>query len=716
MKIRSIMRRNYKLLVLLLLFAAASCSFTTKTFNDPNKDKTLIELIAYVLKNGHYDAKEIDDSFSEQVYKDYLEGVDPLKRYFYASDMEEFGEYKDLIDDQIKNSEINFFDLTHERLMKRMAEAEDMYKDILSQPFDFSKKEILDTDYDKQDYATSKKEMRERWRKQLKFSTISNFYDKKKEQELELKNNPDYEAKTDAELEKEARELTESSLDEYFDFTNDLERKDWFSVYVNSIVEEFDPHTFYFAPQDKDRFDMAMSGKLEGIGARLQKKNDNVKIVEIISGGPAWRGEQVEVGDEIIKVKQEDEKEAVSVVGMRLDDAVGLIKGPKGTKVTLTLRKVDGTMKDVVITRDVVEIEETYAKAATVKKDDRLYGVINLPKFYFDMEDYSERNAASDVKKEIIRLKKEGMDGLVIDLRNNGGGSLKTVVDIAGLFIKEGPIVQVKSKLEGQEVLKDKDSSILWDGPLVILVNELSASASEILAAAMQDYKRAVIIGSKQTYGKGTVQNVLDLNRWVRNSDFGDLGALKITTQKFYRVNGGSTQLEGVKSDVVVPDRYSFIDIGEKDQENPLPWDQIAPANYKVWDGYIDFDETLEHSKQRMAANEHIKLIQENAEWIRDQRNNYIFPLSYTEYSKEMEENEKQAEKFDKISEYKSNLTYESLPYERELFTADTILAEKRERWHENLTSDLYMEEAVNVLEDMKTNNIKKSEVAQVKN
>ncbi|MGB7785858.1 MAG: carboxy terminal-processing peptidase [Salinimicrobium sp.] len=710
------MRRNYKLLVLLLLFAAASCSFTTKTFNDPNKDKTLIELIAYVLKNGHYDAKDINDSFSEEVYKDYLDGVDPLKRYFYAGDIKDFDQYKDQIDDQIKNSEISFFDLTHERLMLRMGEAQQMYKEILSKPFDFNQKEILNTDYDKQDYATSKEEMRERWRKQLKFSTIANFYDKKKEQERELENNPDYEVKSDAELEKEARELTESSLDEYFDFTDDMERKDWFSIYVNSIVEEFDPHTFYFAPQDKDRFDMAMSGKLEGIGARLQKKNDNVKIVEVISGGPAWRGEQVEVGDEILKVKQEDEKEAVSVVGMRLDDAVGLIKGPKGTEVTLTLRKVDGTIKDVKITRDVVEIEETYAKAATVKKDEHLYGVINLPKFYFDMEDYSQRNAASDVKKEIIRLKKEGMDGLVIDLRNNGGGSLKTVVDIAGLFIKEGPIVQVKSKLEGQEVLKDRDPSIVWDGPLVILVNELSASASEILAAAMQDYKRAVIIGSKQTYGKGTVQNVLDLNRWVRNSDFGDLGALKITTQKFYRVNGGSTQLEGVKSDVVVPDRYSFIDIGEKDQENPLPWDQIEPADYKVWDGYIDFEEALEHSKKRMAANQHIALIQENAEWIRDQRNNFTFPLNYDEYSQEMEQNEKQAEKFNKISEYKSNLTFESLPYEQEMFTVDTVLAEKRQRWHENLTSDLYMEEAVNVLEDMKMNNIKKSEVAQIKN
>ena len=709
------MKTNYKLLVLVLLFAAASCSFTTKTFNDPNKDKTLIELISYVLKNGHYDAKDVNDEFSSEVYKDYLEAIDPLKRYFYASDIEEFKQYETLLDDQIKNSEISFFDLTHQRLIERMAEREELYKEILSQPFDFTENETLETDYDKRDYVASKEEMRERWRKQLKFSTIANFYEKKKEQKRELENNADYEVKTDAELEAEARELTLNSLDEYFDFNEDLERKDWFSVYVNAIVEEFDPHTFYFAPVDKDRFDMAMSGKLEGIGARLQKKNDNVKIVEVISGGPAWRGEEVEVGDEILKVKQEDEKEAVSVVGMRLDDAVGLIKGPKGTKVTLTLRKVDGTIEDVLITRDVVEIEETYAKAATVEKGEELYGIINLPKFYFDMENYSERNAASDVKKEIIRLKKEGMDGLVIDLRNNGGGSLKTVVDIAGLFIEEGPIVQVKSKMEGQEVLKDSDPSVLWDGPLVILVNELSASASEILAAAMQDYKRAVVIGSKQTYGKGTVQNVLDLNRWVRNSDLGDLGALKITTQKFYRVNGGSTQLEGVKSDVVVPDRYSFIDIGEKDQENPLPWDQIAAANYDTWDGYIDFEQTISNSQERMAENDYIKLIKENAEWIRDQRNDNSFPLSYAEYSAEMDANEAQAERFNKIAEYQSNLTFESLPYEKELFTVDTVLAEKRKRWHENLSSDIYLEEAVNVLQDIRVNNIKKADVAQIK-
>jgi carboxyl-terminal processing protease len=244
-----------------------------------------------------------------------------------------------------------------------------------------------------------------------------------------------------------------------------------------------------------------------------------------------------------------------------------------------------------------------------VEKDGKTFGVINLPKFYISFEDYNKRNAASDIKQEILRLKEEGVEGLVLDLRNNGSGSLQTVVDMAGLFIEEGPVVQVKTTDEAKEVLSDRDKSIVWDGPLVILVNELSASASEILAAAMQDYKRGIVIGSKQTYGKGTVQTVMDLNRMVRNNTNGDMGALKFTTQKFYRINGGSTQLEGVKSDVVVPDRYSYIDIGEKDQDNPLPWDKIDAADYDVWENYFDFDTTISKSKERMAANEHQLLL-----------------------------------------------------------------------------------------------------------
>jgi carboxyl-terminal processing protease len=518
-----------------------------------------------------------------------------------------------------------------------------------------------------------------------------------------------------AELEQKARETAKNSLDEYFDFTKDLQRTDYFAIYLNTIVEEFDPHTNYFAPPDKDRFDLRMSGKLEGIGARLQKKNDYITVIEVISGGPAWRSEKIEVGDAILKVKQEDEKDAVSIVGMRIDDAVKLIKGPKGTKVTLTIKNVDGTVSDKVLTRDVVELEETYAKSSLIEAADRKFGLINLPQFYFDMDNYKERNAATDVKKEIIRLKEEGMEGLVLDLRDNGGGSLRTAVDIAGLFIKKGPVVQVASNGK-KEVLEDKDTEIVWDGPLVILVNELSASASEILAAAMQDYKRAIIIGSEQTYGKGTVQNVIDLNQWLRKNDLGDMGALKITSQKFYRVNGGSTQLEGVKSDVVMPDRYSYIDVGERDYDNPLPYDKIDAAKYDIWDGYIDYNETIEKSKARMAKNAHLKLIDDNARWIKERRDEKQVNLNYKMYSADIAKRKEETKRFDAIDEYDNKLTFKSLPYETALMKQDTTLSEKRKRWHKNLSKDMYVEEAVHVLEDLKLSNIKAGKVADIKN
>ncbi|NNC45922.1 MAG: carboxy terminal-processing peptidase, partial [Winogradskyella sp.] len=384
---------------------------------------------------------------------------------------------------------------------------------------------------------------------------------------------------------------------------------------------------------------------------------------------------------------------------------------------TLTLKKVDGTIEDITITRDVVELEETFAKSSIVEKDDKVFGVINLPQFYVNFDDYNERNAASDVKLEIERLKAQGMEGLVLDLRNNGGGSLPAVVDMAGLFIKDGPVVQVKTAGEPKEVLKDKDRSIIWDGPLVILVNELSASASEILAAAMQDYKRAVIIGSKQTYGKGTVQNVLDLNRMVRNNSNGDMGALKFTTQKYYRINGGSVQLEGVKSDVVVPDRYSYFNIGEKDYENPLPWDEIDAATYTPWENYYDYETTISRSKERMANNEQLRLIDANAQWVKQIRDRATYPLNYTKYKQQLELNEQEAKRFEKLSDYKTDLTFQSLPYEQELMAQDSILKQKRERWHQSLSQDVYIEEALNVLNDIKmTYAIKNKVAASVKN
>lgn len=720
MQIRNFMKRNLKFLGLAILFSAASCSFTTKSFDDTDKDKALVDLINYVLQRGHYDAQDLNDSFSEEVFEDFIEALDPYRRYFYKKDIEEFATYKTEIDDLIKSKDLSFFDLVYNRLLERLAEADELQQDVLSKPFDFSKDEVLDTNYENSDFVKNKKALKDRWRKQLKLNALSSFFDKKKEQEDPVDDEEDkdkpIEILSDKEIEVVAREEVADNMKEFFEFTNELERKDYFSVFLNAIVEEFDPHTYYFAPVAKDRFDQQMSGQFQGIGARLQKRNGEVKVVEIISGGPAWRQNELQDGDIILKVSQEDDQEPTSIVGMRLNDAIKLIKGPKGTKVTLHVKKkLDGSFKNIEITRDVVELEETYAKSATVERDDKKYGIINLPKFYFNSDNYTQRNAATDVEREIERLKEQGMEGLIVDLRNNGGGSLKTVVDIAGLFIKEGPVVQVSDgKLS--EVLEDKDGEILWNGPLVILVNEISASASEILAAAMQDYKRAIIIGGEQTYGKGTVQNVLDLNRYTRNNDLGDLGALKLTTQKFYRVNGGSTQLEGVKSDVVVPDQFSYIDIGERDTENPLPWDKIKAVTYEEWDGYIDYKETISKSVARMEKNEQLMLIDDYAKWLKKRRDDTRWSLSYKGYKKQVEKNEEESKKFDKMDEYDTQLKYESLPYELALFEKDTILKEKRVRWHEDLQKDVYVEEALNVLNDLKLSNIRKSKVASIKN
>jgi carboxyl-terminal processing protease len=685
------MKKSNPLLIIILVLAFVSCSFTSQSFNDPNKDKVLLQLITYVLSEGHFSPKDLNDDFSKQVFDEYIKRLDPFKRYFYQSDIKEFKKYETAIDDQLKAFDLTFFNETHAKLLERIDESKQLYKAILSEPFNYERDETYNADFDVLDFPRNKKAMKDRWRTQLKFSTISSYYDLVQTDSL----------KTILEIEKETRESTMKTLDDSYGYIDDRTRNDWFSVYINSIVEGFDPHTFYFAPEDKERFDVQMSGSFEGIGARLVKRTEGIIITELISGGPAWRQGKLESGDQIVKVRQSDEEESVNVVGMRLEDAIKLIKGPKDTDVILTVKKkLDGSFQDVSITRGIVEIEETFAKSTKVKYDGNTYGLINLPKFYIEFKDAKQRNAASDIKLEIERLKTENIQGLVLDLRNNGGGSLQTVVDIAGLFIKTGPVVQVKSSNRKTEVLSDRDRSILWDGPLVILVNELSASASEILAAAMQDYKRGIVIGSKQTYGKGTVQNVIDLNRMVKNSSGGDVGALKYTHSKFYRINGGSTQLEGVKSDVVVPDRYSYVDVGEKDQINPLPWDKIDPVSYDLWYSNT-FDKAIAMSKLRMEKNAQLKLIDDNAKWLKKIRDDNMYHLNFEAYKKDIETREQEAQQFEAISDYQTALSFKSLPYELSQFQKDTILKEKRDRWHTNLSKDVYVEEALNVLKDL---------------
>ena len=711
------MKRNYKILLVVIGLSITLFAFKINASKqtDPDKDKLLLELLTFVIEKGHYNPAAIDDKFSKGIYKEYIQAIDPSKRFLLQSDINEFSKFETELDDELINKDLTFFNLTYGRLLKRMEESKKFYKSILSKPFDYKIEESFDIDYEKAPYAKDTTELRDKWRKQIKLSTLSSLIDKQKLEEDKKKNDAKYVVKSFEKLEIETRESSLKSLDETFGFIKDLDRNDWFSLYINSITAQFDPHTNYFAPEDKERFDVSISGKLEGIGARLQKKNDFTEISELISGGPAWRGKQLEAGDLIMKVAQGKE-EPVDVVGMRLDDVVKKIKGSKGTEVRLTVKKVDGTIKTISIIRDIVEIEETYAKSSIVDKNGLKYGVIYLPKFYIDFENQDGRDAGKDIAIEVERLKTSGVDGIVLDVRDDGGGSLSTVVDIAGLFIEQGPIVQIKSAGRKKEVLFDRDKKIEWDGPLVIMVNSFSASASEILAAAIQDYKRGIIIGSKQTYGKGTVQNVIDLNTFVRNSAMGDLGALKTTTQKFYRINGGSTQLEGVRSDIVMPDRYAYLKMGERDVENAMPWDKIDPAEYGVWMNNANFNQAITNSKKRIAQNLQFQLIEDNAKWIDSRSEENTYSLNIDKFKMAQNVIEEKAKKYKPIIDYKNTLKFTSLPYEITEMNKDVVLKEKRDRWHESLSKDIYVEEALNVLDDLQSKSIvKKSLPAKTK-
>ena len=671
-------------------------SNTKFSSNEPNKDKLLVDLVSYVLDKLHYDPKIINDDFSINVYEDFIDAVDSQRRFLLKSDLELFSQYRLSIDDQIKSSDITFFNLVYETLKIRIDEVESFYEEVLFTPFNFDINEEIDLDYENQEYADDIDELKTLWRKRLKLSALDGFASKKEINVDEEK------IKLDSEIEKESRKSISDNLRDFFQFNSELERKDWFSIYLNSIVSQYDPHTTYFAPEAKEIFDQNISGKFQGIGARLFKRNQQVEISEVIIGGPVWRDNLLNVGDIIIAVAQSKDEEPQEISLMKLSDATDLIKGEKGTNVYLTVKRVDGGIEQVEITRDIVELEETYAKSSFIKDDKNKYGLINLPRFYVDFDDYGERNAASDIKKEIVSLKNKGINGLILDLRNNGGGSLKTVVDITGFFIEKGPVVQVKSIGGRKEILRDNDPSVLWDGPLVILVNEFSASASEILAAALQDYNRAVILGSKQTYGKGTVQNIIDLNNVISGNTYGDLGSLKITTDMFYRVNGGSTQLEGVKSDLIFPNRYSYVDIGEKDLDNPLNWNQIDPARYDNSSKIFNYSKAIEKSKKRISENEYFSLIDENAKLVKSKQDDKVVSLDYKSYKEDQDNLKFQNDRLKVIDDFISPFIFDwNQSNENFDSTYDDDMKEKRDRWIESLEKDIYVNEAMNLLKDL---------------
>jgi carboxyl-terminal processing protease len=702
------MKTNFKISTIIIAIALLINSFTTQastkstiTNKDPEKDKIIIYVLKNVLSRLHFVQKEIDDNLSERIFNSFIDALDSNKRYFTQEDIKEFSQYKYQIDNQLLQDDLTFYNLVYGRFLSKIKNAKSYYANILSKPFDFKKHETIDIDFDKVPFAKNENQLVDYWRKQLKLQTLSKIEELTDLQKNKLEKDKNYKVKPFETLEKEARADVLENMKELYMRIEELEHGDWFSTFLNAVVGAFDPHTTYMDARMKERFNQTISGKLEGIGARLQKKGIYTHVFELVPGGPASKQGELEPGDIILKVAQA-EKEPLEIVGMRLDDAITFIKGKKGTEVRLTVKKkLTGKVKVISIIRDVVQLDETFVKSSIVEKEGEKYAIINLPSFYIDFKDNNFRDASKDMKKEIARLKTEGVKGLIIDLRNNGGGSLKTAVEISGLFIDKGPIVQVKYRGEKPIVKKDIDPKIQWDKSVVVLVNEFSASASEIFAAAMQDYKRGVILGGNQTYGKGTVQNLLPINQFYPKYDK-DLGSIKMTIQKFYRVNGGSTQKEGVYSDIAMPSRLSYMKYGERDIDGALTWDKVPQAKYTQTNSYANFNDVVYNSKQRIANNKNFKLVNEYAKWLKKNQDETSFSLNYKKYFKESENKEKEAEKFKSVFEYKSNLTFTSPKYEESILKENEDLKDKRLAWHKSLSKDMYISEALNVLSELK--------------
>lgn len=675
---------------------------------DNKKNKLLSNVIISSLERAHYAPRKIDDSLSADFFNEYLKSIDRGKNFLLQEDIELLSEYKYDLDDQLESDRLDFFNLSISIIEKRTKEVQDYYREILEKPFDFSKEETLEMDADKVAYCASASEIKERWRRALKYQTITRISNKLDSQKEAAEKSDTVTIKTFDELEAEARKSILKRQDDWFhrmiDQTNNTDR---ITVYENALTAVYDPHTNYFPPKLKEDFDIRFSGQLEGIGATLSPKDGYIRIVEVVPGSPAWKTGKLKEEDLIMKVGQANE-EPVDVYDMRLDDAVKMIRGPKGTEVRLTVKKPDGNVIVIPIIRDVVIREETYAKSAiinTKENKDFEVGYIYLPSFYTNFNDPKGRSCGADMKNEINKITKEGIDNIIIDLRGNGGGSLRDAVQIAGLFIDQGPVVQRLSSIGQQSVLRDHDNILDYDGNLVVLVNETSASASEILAAALQDYKRAVIVGSNSTFGKGTVQQFIDLDRLLPSkfNEYKSFGSLKITMEKFYRINGGATQLKGVVPDIILPTHYSHIEFGEKEMDYPLAWDEIEAVEYHTTDQYIpDYNYIRNKSKQRVSKDNNFNQINEYAVWVKENREDTVEPLNFDEFENERSERKAFLDQFEQLGEDTLNLMVRDLRADAPIINADSTKRVTTNDWHDNITKDNYILEGIHILQDLK--------------
>ncbi len=692
-------------IVIFMIVAGSFLAFKTmgtgtRNANPPSKYEKILRLVGEMLSQAHFSPQQINDAFSKKVFNKFITDLDQEKSFFMQSDMESMKKYENRIDDEIKGAPVEFFLEAGKMFNTRMEEASKIYTEILSKPFEFSSVEEVVLDGDKLSYTATDAERKDRWRKKMKFMTLERYVDLQDTREKN-KGKEGFVVKTDQELEKDARDKVKKIIDRTFDryrlkFTDD----DRFNLFVNAITTTMDPHSEFFPPVDKRYFDEEMSGQFYGIGASLQYDDGNIKIASVLSGSPAFKSGEIQQGDVIQKVAQ-GKDEPVDLTGYTVTDAVKIIRGKMGTEVRLTIKKLDGNIKLVTLIRDKIVQDETFARSAIVKEGGSKIGYIFLPEFYADFDHPNGARSYIDVAKEVTKLKEEKVDGIVIDLRNNGGGSLYDVVQMAGLFIDEGPIVQVKDRDNKPSVLKDKDRSVLYTGPLAVMVNEFSASASEIFAAAIQDYHRGIIIGSTSTYGKGTVQRNIGLDPEngfsMSNSD---LGTVKLTLQKFYRINGGSTQLKGVYSDIVLPDNLEYLKIREKDDPDALPWDEISKASYSNWSSGYDLKTIQQLSNQRMENDVTFKTIKENTEWLSKQ-NDKQYSLQIDTYRKEQTMIRSTVKQLETLLKLSGEMDVAALTNETNRWENDKNKQDRFNQWIKSLQKDIYLDQAVKVMNDM---------------
>ena len=712
------MFKKYKLNKILFFLPLLTLMFC---FNSPKNEDEKMQTIMVSVKNTlsylHYSPKLINDAYSKDVYVKYFEMVDPAKRYFLQSDMNEFSKHETKLDDYLNQGDLTFFKLTNSRILQRVDEIDKMTKDILSKPINLDEEDVLILEPKNKKVPTNQAELYNEWKRYIKYNILQEMetlnakeetqkMKKDSVQKFKLQDTIKLNILTPEQKYTKAKEEVGDLISDSFRRFKKVKEMDWFSRYMNAYTEVFDPHTNYYSPKDKEDFDVSFTGKIIGIGAIIQEKRGNLYLGALTVGAPAWKSKQLTEGDKILKVKSLPNSEPVNMVGMLSDEAVRYIRGEKGTQVTLTVEKKDKSIKEVTMTREEVSIEDTFARSIVIDNNGEKYGFINLPGFNANFNDEKDHNASDDIKAELIKLKAQNVKGIILDLRNNGGGSLTEVGDIMGLFMDAGPYVQVKDGNGKITTLKNKNNEPIWTGPLVVMQNELSASASEIFAGMIQDYGRGLVIGSPQSFGKGTVQTFVDLNRFLNTSD--DFGSLKLTIQKFYRITGESTQRKGINSDVVMNDFFTYSEIGERFDENALAWDKIPSAAFPKKSTYFDIKKLENLSAARMKNNEKYQLLLESATWKKSLDKEETITLNQKKFFEVMKERKAQIKKFDKLDKVDSENDPNSLKfaiYQDEIIRekTDEAFKKKTENWIKNLKKDFYLKEAVNIIADMNT-------------